>query len=211
MDTPYDGLAPMYALFLDPLFTRIRLDTLAVLKSRFGGVFGIRVLEIGAGTGAQSRLLARAGFRVTGLDLSHGMVRQALKSRDDGPGFVLGDGRRLPFRSGMFDAVVLQMALHELPAADRAAVAKEAQRVSTRESVFFFVDFTPQRNRSPLRLLISLVERAAGKEHYRNGREFIAMGGVAAFSKRMGWVTIFSRGYFMGNLALVAAVKGKGL
>ena len=211
MNTPYDPIAPFYSLFLDPFFAKIRQDTLSVLKKRFGTGTQVRILEIGCGTGAQSLLLTEAGFRVTGVDLSHGMIREAGKRRQRILGLVRADGRRLPFRSAVFNAVVLQMALHEMPEAGQVAVGEEILRVTAKDGAFFFLDFIPPKRRTFLGVLITLVERAAGEAHYRNGRQFIAQGGIPAFSKRLGLEMVASRVYFKGNIALVVAVKEKGV
>ena len=67
----------------------------------------------------------------------------------------------------------------------------------------------PSKRNSISRMLINLVERAAGKEHYRNGRAFLAQGGMDAFVFRVGLLGIVKRRYYQGNIALVEAVKGK--
>lgn len=72
---------------------------------------GERLLEIGCGTGATlSRLAARPGFRLTGLDRSLGMLRAArlrlrLSPVASPARLVRGDVARLPFADGSFDGV----------------------------------------------------------------------------------------------------------
>ena len=62
---------------------------------------GSRVLDLAAGTGQISRLLAAAGHRVVAVDLSPEMVAGG---RFPGP-VVLASGETLPFRSRSFDGV----------------------------------------------------------------------------------------------------------
>jgi SAM-dependent methyltransferase len=62
-----------------------------------------RALDLAGGTGANAEFLARAGFRVTLLDLSDEAVRRA---RGRGFAIVQGDALRLPFR-GPFETIVV--------------------------------------------------------------------------------------------------------
>ena len=80
------------------------------LKRR--GVDGPRLLELGCGTGRHAVCLARAGYRIHGIDLSAHMVQQANaqmpKDLADRLVFEQGDVRsaRLPGHLGSFDAVI---------------------------------------------------------------------------------------------------------
>jgi SAM-dependent methyltransferase len=68
---------------------------------------GARVLDVGAGTGSLSLLAAELGYRVTGLDLSPGMLAKArAKAADRGLDveFVEGPATKPP--EGPFDAVI---------------------------------------------------------------------------------------------------------
>jgi ubiquinone/menaquinone biosynthesis C-methylase UbiE len=72
---------------------------------------GAEVLEVAPGPGFFALELAKRGFRVTGLDISHTMVEIA---RENGAGldvdFRQGDITRAPFESGAFDFLVCQAA-----------------------------------------------------------------------------------------------------
>jgi SAM-dependent methyltransferase len=70
-----------------------------------------RALDLACGTGRLSAALDRPGFRVVGLDVSPEMLRVA-RGRGPAP-MVQGDGFRLPFRDGAFDAAVaLRLLFH---------------------------------------------------------------------------------------------------
>ncbi|GAA1924675.1 class I SAM-dependent methyltransferase [Nocardioides hwasunensis] len=71
------------------------------------------VLDVGTGSGHVARLLAGLGHRVTGIDLSPGMLEIATHhaEADAGPGrtpprFLAGDAVDPDFPAGSFDAVV---------------------------------------------------------------------------------------------------------
>jgi ubiquinone/menaquinone biosynthesis C-methylase UbiE len=66
------------------------------------------VLDAACGYGRHSHVLARAGYRVVGLDRSPVLLDEA-RRRSEGaqwPRWVQGDYRDLPFEAGSFDAVV---------------------------------------------------------------------------------------------------------
>ncbi|MFD0318327.1 class I SAM-dependent methyltransferase [Streptomyces flavalbus] len=88
------------------------------------------LLDLACGTGIVTRRLAaaRPGTRVTGVDRSVPMARQA-QARLPGT-VVLADARRLPFRDGEFDAVSSVWLLHLAPSDDDArAIVAECARV----------------------------------------------------------------------------------
>jgi ubiquinone/menaquinone biosynthesis C-methylase UbiE len=72
---------------------------------------GSDVLELGTGTGRIAIPVARAGDRVTGIDLSEPMLRRAVarlrRARSEHrPRLVRGDIRTLPFRAEAFSLVM---------------------------------------------------------------------------------------------------------
>lgn len=77
---------------------------------------GRAILDAGCGEGYLSRLLARRGARVVGLDRSAALIRAAADEggRAGGPRFVLGDVRALPLPSDSFDDVVCNHSLNEV-------------------------------------------------------------------------------------------------
>jgi SAM-dependent methyltransferase len=68
---------------------------------------GARILDVGAGTGALSLLAAELGYRVTGLDLSPGMLARArAKASDRGLDVEFVEGSATEPPDGPFDAVI---------------------------------------------------------------------------------------------------------
>jgi ubiquinone/menaquinone biosynthesis C-methylase UbiE len=70
-----------------------------------------RLLDIGAGTGRLGRSFVEAGDDYVAADLSLGMLREFMRKAHDGrrpaPLLVQANGEQLPFRDGLFDAVML--------------------------------------------------------------------------------------------------------
>jgi SAM-dependent methyltransferase len=94
-----------------------------------------RVLDMAAGTGWATELLARLGIRTVSVDLSTEMMRRARQrlASDDRlvfrheAGFVTARGQELPFHDNAFDGVLCLNALHHLP--DYATALGEIFRV----------------------------------------------------------------------------------
>jgi SAM-dependent methyltransferase len=86
---------------------------------------GERVLDAGCGNGAYLlRLRGRGVGRLTGLDLSRGMLRE---NAGLGVGLANGDVQALPFESGSFDVVLAMHMLYHVP--DIQLAAAELRRV----------------------------------------------------------------------------------
>ena len=77
-----------------------------------------RVLDLGAGGGYLACPMIRRGRRVVSLDA--GAVQLSYNRRQCAADMVLADALRLPFRDGVFDAVVSSFAFHHLPDAVKA-------------------------------------------------------------------------------------------
>ena len=70
-----------------------------------GEVRGKKVLDVGAGTGRISRLLAAAGAQVTALDVSPEMLAVLSKKSKNKITTAVGDAENLPFPEASFDLV----------------------------------------------------------------------------------------------------------
>ncbi|MFF1793731.1 class I SAM-dependent methyltransferase [Kitasatospora sp. NPDC058263] len=97
----YDRARPSYP---DELF-----DALERLAGRT--LKGARVLDVGAGTGIATRLLAGRGADVIAVEPTPGMGAQFLTSSPGLP-LVRGDGDDLPFHDGSADFVTYAQAFH---------------------------------------------------------------------------------------------------
>lgn len=76
---------------------------------------GMRVLELGCGTGEYTSRLAPGGMDLVALDLSSDLLQLAReRSLPDTVEFVRGDAEQLPFPDGCFDAVTGNAVLHHL-------------------------------------------------------------------------------------------------
>ncbi len=108
----YDRWAAVYDGDGNPLVVLEERVTPALL----GDVRGLRVADIGCGTGRHALRLAREGAMVTGVDFSAGMLDAArAKPGAEGVRWVPHDlSMRLPFGDGEFDRVVCALVLDHI-------------------------------------------------------------------------------------------------
>ncbi|MBM3460511.1 MAG: class I SAM-dependent methyltransferase [Armatimonadetes bacterium] len=122
----YDRWAPIYEKDGNPMTA---LET-ATLAPHLPDVGGLRVLDLGCGTGRHTLALAARGAFVTGLDFSAGMLGEARRK----PGasevaWIEHDlSQPLPFIDGEFDFVLSSLVLEHLP--NLPLFFSEAVRVS---------------------------------------------------------------------------------
>jgi demethylmenaquinone methyltransferase/2-methoxy-6-polyprenyl-1,4-benzoquinol methylase len=88
---------------------------------------GDLVLDLAAGTGTSSQPFVDAGVTVVPTDFSLGMLQVGKKARPHLP-FTAGDGTRLPFADGVFDAVTISFGLRNI--VDPLAGLREMRRVT---------------------------------------------------------------------------------
>jgi demethylmenaquinone methyltransferase/2-methoxy-6-polyprenyl-1,4-benzoquinol methylase len=105
-----------------------------------------RVLDVATGTGLVARdLIHRYEARVTGLDQSAEMLRQAASRREARLTLVRGDGQRVPFADASFDAVTFTYLLRYVD--DPAATIVELARVLRPGGLLGSIEFGVPPNR----------------------------------------------------------------
>jgi demethylmenaquinone methyltransferase/2-methoxy-6-polyprenyl-1,4-benzoquinol methylase len=123
----FDGVAKRYDLTNDVLSLgqdrRWRTAVLRAVAPRPGE----KVLDLAAGTGTSSVPFKEAGAFVVPCDFSQGMLAVGKEARPELP-FVAGDGTRLPFADGTFDAVTISFGLRNI--VDPDAGLRELRRVT---------------------------------------------------------------------------------
>ncbi|WP_346177010.1 demethylmenaquinone methyltransferase [Streptomyces cuspidosporus] len=125
--TMFDGVAAKYDLTNDVLsLGQARLWRKAVARA-LDVRPGERVLDLAAGTGTSSLPFAAAGAYVVPCDFSLGMLREGKRRHPQLP-LTAGDGTRLPFADGVFDAVTISFGLRNVH--DPDAALRELLRVT---------------------------------------------------------------------------------
>ncbi|MEX2218255.1 MAG: class I SAM-dependent methyltransferase [Phycisphaerales bacterium] len=126
----YDLWASCYDGDANPLVILEEGHVMAALGEP-GGVAGLRVADVGCGTGRHAARLARAGARVTAVDFSMEMLARAReKPGAEGVRFVEHDLRRpLPLGDASFDRVLCCLVLDHI--ADLGLLFGELGRICT--------------------------------------------------------------------------------
>lgn len=91
---------------------------------------GTRVIDVGCGDGALTRLMTKRGAKAVGLEISQAKLRRALAAPAVGEErYLEGSGERLPFADASADAIIYLNSFHHVPVAVQGAALAEAARV----------------------------------------------------------------------------------
>jgi ubiquinone/menaquinone biosynthesis C-methylase UbiE len=114
---------------------------------------GDSVLDVGCSGGYLARKLAAAAApsgHVTGVDPSEAAIAYARRRAAGAMTFTVGVAQDLPLPDSSFDAVTCTLAMHHVPARQRAAAFREMYRVTRPGGRLLVADFDPARR--PLQL-----------------------------------------------------------
>ncbi|MGD9719868.1 MAG: class I SAM-dependent methyltransferase [Pirellulales bacterium] len=106
---------------------------------------GLRVLELGCGTGGITRLLLARGAVVTAVDGSARMLQRA-KRKAPGARYIESRLEQLDL-TGPFDRVLFAFVLHELAAADRQRAITAARQLLAPEGMLAILDHAVPKRR----------------------------------------------------------------
>jgi len=175
---PYKKISKFYDTFIEPSVAVLR----KIMFKMYIPKEGMRVLEVGCGTGTNLKLYQQARCEVYGIDLSPSMVKVASNKLGEQADIKLGDASQMPYSDGYFDLVIAMLTLHEMPNSIRPPVMDEMARVMKQDGRLLLVDFHPGPIRFPkgwlYKINILFFERIAGREHFRNYRDFLAGKGL---------------------------------
>lgn len=150
-------------------------------------------LDVGCGTGALAARLARAGYTMSGVDPSEGML-EILRRRDPEIQAIRASGTDLPFEDDSFDLVLSVAVLHHIadPGDVRRTLAEMMRVVKAAGRVLVW-DHNP---RNPYwGLLMARVPQDTGEERLISAAEVIdgirGAGGEVVLSTQLGMVPDF--------------------
>jgi len=202
---PYRRIAGFYDVVVEPFNKALRRYVVKAAQPSQG----MKVLEVGCGTGANLALFADKGCKITGVDLSPSMIDVARRKLGESADLRIGDAADMPFSDCSFDLVVSFLTLHEMPAPVRLPVAAEMARVVRRNGRLLMVDFHPGPYRFPkgwiYRGIIVPIEIAAGREHFRNHRDFLQRNGLPALIDGNGLTVEKEKFVAGGNIQILIA------
>ena len=205
MKDPYRRIARFYDATVEPFNKSLRGYVARVARPEAG----MKVLEVGCGTGANLELFAEAGCEIAGLDLSPSMMDIARRKLGDRADLRLGDAADMPYSDNSFDLVLSFLTLHEMPSAVRAPVMDEIVRVAGADGKALFVDYHQGPIVFPIgwfyKTVIYTIELGAGWEHFQNHRDFLSRNGLATLIEDHGLSVTKEKILAGGNIQVVLA------
>ncbi len=177
----YTLVAPFYDILAGPFLRHARQDIVRGAEAEKCR----RILDVACGTGEQAIMLAKTGIEVTGIDSSPAMLGVGRRKSHSNAAYLLCNAQNLPFGPGSFDCVTISLALHEMATETRLGTTGEMLRVLTPGGKLIVFDYAaPENWRCTFGLaLLGLLEKIAGKEHFKNFVRFTRTGGSTNFSR----------------------------
>ncbi len=106
------------------------------LTQQIGSLENKNILDVGCGTGIATRQLAQLGAKVTGSDVSAGMIAEAQQSSNDIE-YVVAPTHKLPFKDESFSVITAFSAFHWFSDSDSIT---EIKRVLKEDGLFAVVN-----------------------------------------------------------------------
>jgi SAM-dependent methyltransferase len=176
-------MAGLIARLYEPLLGRLLEGVRRTALTLAAPGPGMRVIDVGCGTGAMLARFAAEGCRVAGLDSSMPMLVEARRRLGREAWLAAGKATALPFAPGGADLVTATMLLHTLPEESRTIALAEMARVAAGGRVLV-ADHGPERIPGPAARLArgrgGAIESLAG--HAPGVRSLRAAGGVAGLA-----------------------------
>ncbi|GAH19284.1 unnamed protein product [marine sediment metagenome] len=143
------------------------------------------ILDLCCGTGNQIKLLSKQGFgNLYCLDISDSMLEIAKRS-DSSIKIYNEDATKTSFDDASFDVLIISFAIHEKDRNTQQALINEAYRIINKDGLMLVVDYVFDNKTTKFsRILISIIERIAGGEHYRNFKNYIQNKGLSSLIKK---------------------------
>jgi len=145
-----------------------------------------KLIDVGCGTGRFSFLIADKCRSVSGIDISRRNINRANRRLSKNP------VKKISFRhisldqipSGEhFDYAVSTYVIHEVDEEERISLLRGMSEIADKVIIgdYFYSDRTLVWN-----IINEVVEFAAGKDHYRNYKNFMANGGIKKIASEAG-------------------------
>ena len=172
------------ASFYDPLLHFVVKPIRVAVMNELLPYKDSSILDLCCGTGNQLKLLSKNGFKnLHCLDLAEAMLKVAKKG-DHPIKIYAQDATKTSFDDAEFDIVMLSFAIHEKDRETQEKLIEEVHRLVRKEGIILIVDFAFDAKTTILgKMGITLVERIAGGEHYRNFKGYIENNGLGSLLK----------------------------
>jgi SAM-dependent methyltransferase len=149
---------------------------------------GAEVLDAGCGTGRFALKMKRKYSRIDGVDLSERNIKVAEKKKKklelESVNFYHDDILNFLSRTrNSYDYAVMSYMIHEVSSDIRSELLK---KISVYADEVIIIDYLVPRNSGIWSMLNEIIEFAAGKDHYRNFKTYVAEGGIKGLAAKTG-------------------------
>jgi len=174
MDTQGAFAANIYDPILYFALKNIRQDIIRLIPDH-----DVRILDLCCGTGDQLKRLSDEGFsNLTGVDLSPEMLKVAGKGNKI-VNLLERDVQHTGLPGASFDIIIISLAVHEKTARIQNKMLAEAKRLLAPGGQLILVDFSlDDQAKITSKIAATMIERLAGKAHYRNFKAYVSKGGL---------------------------------
>ncbi len=201
-EDPYRRVANIYDRLFQSLTSGLRLIGVQMFLPKKG----MKVLDVGCGTGIHLDIYRRFHCKLYGIDTSPSMLNVARSRLGDKAELHLGDATQMPYKKDTFDLILCMLALHEMDQLTRILVLSEIRRVLKTDGHILLVDYHTGHVRPVkgwlTKLIVVLSEVAAGRRHFRNYRHFISSNGLPRLIEESQLVEKKTKVVAHGNIAL---------
>jgi ubiquinone/menaquinone biosynthesis C-methylase UbiE len=209
MKDAYRNVAGMYDRLFENMNRGLRMAGIRMFRPSKG----MNILDVGCGTGTHLELYQRYGCNLYGIDMSPSMLEVAQARLGEAARLELGDATDMPYEDDKFDLIISMLSLHEMIQQTRSSVIGEMKRVLKDDGHILLIDFHPGPYQ-PLQGWISKViiffsELAAGREHFRNYRQFIAAKGLSTLMTQNSLVIEKQKILAGGTFEIVLVKRGE--
>ena len=182
MKDAYRNIAGIHDRLFESMNRGLRLAGIRMFRPSKG----MNILDVGCGTGSHLELYQRYECNLYGIDLSPSMLAVARVRLGDSIQLDLGNATNMPYEDHKFDLIISMLSLHEMTQQTRSEVLSEMKRVLKDDGQILLIDFHPGPYQ-PLqgwisKMIIFFSEFAAGREHFKNYRQFIATKGLSTLA-----------------------------
>ncbi|MEJ2614875.1 MAG: class I SAM-dependent methyltransferase [Ignavibacteriaceae bacterium] len=176
----YDGL------FYDKIIAPNQDRSFQIVKSLINE--NSSVLDVGCGTGRLAFQLGDKCRKIDGIDLSKRNIDLANKKFSKNPSlkifFYHADVQNfLMTKEKIYDYSVISYVIHEIDEMKRENILK---LISEKSRYVIVVDYLYPRPKRFWSILNEVVEFAAGREHYKNFKSFLANKGIMGLIEKSG-------------------------
>jgi len=200
-DTGEGRFAGLYDLAFNPVLKHVHQRIVQLMKNYECQ----SIVDLGSGTGALARTLAKNGFSVTGIDTSSQMIAVAREKSPDSLRFIHADITSIDHSDMMFDAANISLVLHPNSAETITKIVMKAKKLIKPNGVIFITDYGNGTGFSGKIAsgLMQMIESFTREDHRRNYFSFMKLKGTHMFSSWSELSVIENYHYFKGALQTI--------